>query len=76
MLNKVCNPNNVVNNEFDTEILNFISQEIENSQKRQKASLECRKLKEKEEATKRTIAFASSLIHETMSQSLTRYAQL
>lgn len=69
----------IVNNEFDTEILNFISQEIENSQKRRKASLERRKLKkqqEKEEATKRTIAAASSLIEETMSQSLPRYAQL
>lgn len=69
----------IVNNEFDTEILNFISQELENSQKRRKASLERRKLKkqqEKEEATKRTIAAASSLIEETMSQSLPRYAQL
>lgn len=69
----------IVNNEFDTEILNFISKELENSQKRRKASLERRKLKkqqEKEEATKRTIAAASSLIQETMSQSLPRYAQL
>lgn len=69
----------IVNHEFDTEILNFISQQIENAEKRKKISNERRKLKkqqEKEEATKRTIAAASSLIEETMSQSLPRYAQI
>ncbi len=69
----------IVNHGLDNEILNFIFQELENSQKRRKASLERRKLKkqqEKEETTKRTIAAASSLIQETMSQSLPRYAQL
>ena len=39
----------IVNHEFDTEILNFISQQIENAEKRKKISNERRKLKKQQE---------------------------